>query len=162
MLRDFDWLEAEPAEFCAKCHGKIGSRSAQSMHWLALGVAHISGDGGDVRAGGRVLDAHTQQCLSCHDGVIAAESKNATPWTGSQWDFSDSRRNHPVGVRYDHLSRPEVLTPLRPAAMLPQAITLPDGKVACVSCHDLYAGAQNLLTVPIEGSELCLTCHDIR
>ena len=161
-LRDFEWQTAEPTEFCTKCHGQTGQRNARSMHWLALGVAHISSDPADARAGGRVLDTHTRQCLSCHDGVIATESKNVTPWTHSRGYSSDGHRNHPIGVRYDRLSRPKDLSPLRPASMLPQEVTLPDWKVGCVSCHNLYAQERHLLTVPIEGSELCLTCHDMR
>lgn len=76
--------------------------------------------------------------------------------------MGDKRRNHPIGIRYQDLSRPKDLSPLRPASLLPREVALPDGKVGCVSCHNLYAQKRYLLTVPIKGSELCFTCHDMR
>ncbi len=109
-----------------------------------------------------MLDSTTRQCLSCHDGATATASKNDTPWTSLLSDFGGSGRNHPVGVTYDSFSRPKDLTPLLPISLLPDEVALPDGKVACVSCHDLYTTEPHLLTVPIYGSELCLTCHEMR
>ena len=74
----------------------------------------------------------------------------------------DRRRNHPIGIRYDDPSRDPTLSPLRPLSQVPDQVNLPDGKVACVSCHDLYARERYLLTVPIHGSELCFACHDMK
>jgi len=161
-LRDFESEDARSGEFCAKCHGRAGHRSASSTHWIAVQVAHLPGDRADPRGGSSLLDTGTRRCLSCHDGASAIESKNVTPWTHSRGYVGDKRRSHPVGVLYGDPSRPKDLSPLRPASSLPQGVALPDGKVGCISCHNLYAGTRHLLTVPIQGSELCLTCHDMR
>ncbi len=161
-LRDFESQSAQQSGFCAKCHGLTDRRDARSMHWLALGVAHVPSDGTASRADGGLLDTRTRQCLSCHDGVSAPESTNGTPLNGSRRYMGDKRRNHPIGVQYGGLSRSKDLSPLRPVGLLPQEVALPGGKVGCVSCHNLYAKGRYLLTVPIKGSELCLTCHDMR
>ena len=161
-LRGLGSPAAGGVEFCARCHGQGEEHNAKSVHWLALGVAHVPGEGAETHAVNGSLDAGTRQCLSCHDGVNATESKNMTPGTSSRGYSGDSRRNHPVGVPYHDQSRPKDLSPLRPASLLPREVTLPDGKVGCTSCHNLYAGTRYLLTVSIQGSELCLTCHDMR
>jgi len=161
-LRDFEFATTQPIEFCARCHGQPDSRSGSSVHWLAVGVAHVSTELASVARSGRVLDANTRQCLSCHDGATASQSKNATPWNRARGDTRDTGRNHPVGVTYDDISRSKDLSPLRPAGLLPQEVVLPEGKVACISCHDLYAHERYRLTITIQGSELCLTCHDMR
>jgi predicted CXXCH cytochrome family protein len=129
---------------------------------MALGVAHVSSRPADATAVNGSLDRRTRQCLSCHDGVNATESKNVTPSARSGRYSGDTRRNHPVGVRYGSPSRLQNLSPLRPVGLLPRQVALPDGRVGCDSCHNLYAGTRYLLTVPIRGSELCLTCHDMR
>ena len=134
--------DGEIPTFCAKCHSQSDRIDAASVHWIALGTAHIPSDSSDSNGEGGVLDSQTRQCLSCHDGATASESKNVTPWTASRGDMGDSRRNHPVGVSYMGLSRPRDLSPLRPAGLLPPDVSLPDGKVACVSCHNLYAGGR--------------------
>ena len=161
-LRGEDNPAAAGIEFCARCHGQAEEHNAQSAHWLALGMAHVPGEGTATHVVNGSLDAGTRQCLSCHDGVNATESKNMTPGTSSRGYSGDSRRNHPVGVQYRDQSRPSNLSPLRPAGLLPPEVALPDGRVGCSSCHNLYAGTRYLLTVSIQGSELCLTCHDMR
>lgn len=152
----------EPTEFCARCHGQPLKRKAESLHWLAVGVAHVSQDQRTELSGNTPLDARTRACLSCHDGAIASESKNGTPWNRPQMYLGDKRRNHPVGIAYNDVSRPKDLSPLRPAGLLPPNVELPQGRVTCVSCHNLYSRTRYRLTVPIHGSELCLTCHDMR
>jgi predicted CXXCH cytochrome family protein len=66
--------------------------------------------------------------------------------------------NHPVGVRYGARGSSVAL---RPASLLPDNVRLPDGTVSCVSCHDLYARDGHLLSVPLDESTLCYTCHDM-
>lgn len=161
-LRDCGPQTIEPPQFCAKCHGGITDGTAGAAHRLALGAAHLLPGPSESPMGGGQLDEQTRRCLSCHDGVSAPESANNTPWNGSRGYYSDTRSNHPIGVRYDDPSRPKNLSRLRPAGLLPREVALPDGKVGCVSCHNLYAGQPHLLTVPVRGSELCLTCHDMR
>jgi predicted CXXCH cytochrome family protein len=95
--------------------------------------------------------------MACHDGVSAGEFDNATPWSRGAGAMGDHRRNHPVGVAYPRNPRGSFRHP----AQLPDQVRLPDGKVSCVSCHDLYTQEPDLLSVPIYESKLCMTCHDM-
>jgi len=160
-LRNFDADSEDPAAFCAKCHASQAEPTAAGMHWRALSVAHVgSGNSRGSRAAG-LFDADTQACLGCHDGVSASESKNSTAWNPSRGSMANQTGNHPVGIRYGRRSRRGGGSPLRPAIMLPKEVRLPGGMVSCVSCHDLYAPAQFYLTVPLDGSKLCFTCHEL-
>ena len=71
------------------------------------------------------------------------------------------RSRTPVGVDYPLSNLKRGASPYRSPALLPPQIRLPDGKVSCVSCHDLYSAERDRLTVRIEGSALCLTCHQM-
>lgn len=144
--------------FCAQCHRDNGSRSASSMHWQAMPRAHWWSDSAD-RSAERDFDRAARSCLECHDGVTASDAGHETPQSRSMGFVGDRSRNHPVGVAYPPMGTRGVEVPLRPAAQLPRSVRLPRGKVGCVSCHDLYSRDNDHLTVPIEGSRLCMTCH---
>ncbi len=158
-LRDFDSDGPHPTDFCTKCHSCVDEESAESVHWLALGQAHVANDRAMQETESAALDEHSRRCLSCHDGVNAIESANGTPSNRIGGDFGNEGRNHPVGVDYRAAGRPSYLSPLRPASLLPKEVPLPGGKVSCISCHDLFSGSRYRLTVPIQRSRLCLTCH---
>ena len=159
-LRDFAEEEAEPLEFCRKCHLNDSERSAAAQHWLAVGKAHPRNDAPAARSSG-LLDGESRMCLGCHDGVNAVESSESTALNRGAGAVGDPGRNHPVGVRYPTRAPRNQSVPFRPQSLLPAEIRLPDGKVSCVSCHDLYARDQHHLTLPIEGSMLCFSCHEL-
>jgi predicted CXXCH cytochrome family protein len=159
-LRDYEDDTGDHAEFCMKCH-TTGGRSSGSMHWMAVRAAHPRNQGGGDWEVSGTLDSETRRCLGCHDGIGASEAGNPTPWNPGSGSLGDARRNHPVGVSYRAGARRAREVPLRPASLLPAEVRLPSGQVGCVSCHNLYAGDHNLLTVPIEGSALCFTCHQM-
>jgi predicted CXXCH cytochrome family protein len=160
-LRDLDGGYTSGADFCGRCHRIVDEGSARSVHWLALRRAHLGVDSASAVKGGRALDHYSQACLTCHDGVNASESANAARFGGMHADLGDKGKNHPVGVPYRSVDRPSYLSRLRPASLLPTEVALPGGDVSCISCHDLFGDQQHLLTVPIEGSQLCLTCHEM-
>ncbi|UCE58681.1 MAG: hypothetical protein JSU63_14710 [Phycisphaerales bacterium] len=147
-------------EFCINCHQHSGERTAAAMHWQAVGVAHVKEDSGSRHDGG-LLDSASRSCMGCHDGVSASESANSTAWNRGPGSRGDSRRNHPVGVSYAVRSSKQLANHLRPVALLPPEIRLPNGQVSCTSCHDLYGTERGRLAVPIEGSKLCFSCHDL-
>jgi predicted CXXCH cytochrome family protein len=167
-LRDFadDFLQGrgtlvrpDYSEFCARCHSDRNLSQASEAHWLGTSVAHVKPT--SRGSGGGTLDAESRRCLECHDGVSASEALNPTgPARGT--GMGDVATNHPVGVQYPSAARRGSGTRYRPASLLPREVQLPGGAVSCVSCHNLYAPGKNHLTVPIEGSELCFTCHDMR
>ncbi len=107
----------------------------------------------------------TQMCLRCHDGTIARPTFATT--TSRRYESSlhpalfsaaHAGTDHPVGVRY-----PDLRKGYRPATLVVAqgAVTLPNHRVECVSCHDPHAGAglDAMLVVSNARSALCLTCH---
>ena len=89
----------------------------------------------------------------------AKESRTA--WNRGGGSIGATARNHPVGVNYPRTGRNGKGVQLRPTLVLPQAVRLPGGTVGCLSCHNLYARDPGRLSVPIEGSLLCMTCHPL-
>lgn len=162
LLRDFEPAREAPIEFCMKCHTQSDSRSASGVHWMAVGEAHVPAGRAAQTSSRNMLDSRTRACLGCHDGVNARESGNTTPWNRGSTYVGDPQRSHPVGVRYPDRTPSDFSVRFIPVGLLPDEIQLPEGQVGCISCHNLYGGTRNLLSVPIEGSELCLTCHDLR
>lgn len=159
MLRRITDPSGDRLAFCATCHTDDSSRSAAAMHWTVVGVAHVRPESDALRAPTGLLDAQSRQCLSCHDGVNAGESVNGPGGRGHA-PLIGQGGEHPVGVIYRG-GRADRGRRLRAASRLPRTVRLPNGRLSCVSCHDLYARDRHRLTVPIEGSALCFTCHDM-
>lgn len=137
------------AAFCATCHQE-GLPGGGWRHELALARAHLAGR--LAQEAQPTVDRVTAECLSCHDGWIARSGQAEIRSGDYQHGIGIS---HPVGVVYPRNDPGYV-----PREALPEAITLFDGKVGCVSCHNPYHGyGPNRLTVQITGSALCLTCH---
>ncbi len=147
--------------FCANCHLADGPRTAAGMHWMAVGRAHVTRDSDDVSAGDGFLDAESRQCLGCHDGVGAMETAYQTARENMRTFVGDQGRNHPIGRAYVRgANRAKGISLVSPS-MLPDTVRLPGGNLGCVSCHNLYSTEPKRLSVPIEGSALCMTCHDM-
>lgn len=144
--------------FCMSCHTERGPKTSSGVHWRAVSKAHPGSDAPGTR-GSEAADESSRSCLECHDGVSASDAGHeSSPGRGGGF-VGDRSRNHPVGVRYPAGGTRGVEVPLRPASLLPKSIRLPEGQVGCVSCHDVYGRDPHRLTVPIEGSRLCMTCH---
>jgi predicted CXXCH cytochrome family protein len=160
MLRETAETSMDATNFCAACHAHGSGRTASSAHWAVVGVAHVKpGDDRTARGGGMV-DAQSRRCLECHDGVNAMESINPVGMASGS-SFADAQRNHPIGMSYPNGRSRRSNALFRSAQFLPETVHLPGGNVSCVSCHNLYAGTPKLLSVPLEGSRLCFTCHDM-
>ncbi len=160
-LRGVTGDQVDSRTFCTNCHTDSGPATAATMHWMAAGRAHSGGTDDSARRSSGLLDSASIQCMSCHDGVSASEAANTTAWNRGPGGRGDHRRNHPVGVPYLANGAVGSAGPLKTASSLPAEIRLPAGKVSCVSCHNIYGKDANRLTVPIEDSALCFTCHDM-
>ena len=157
-LRRQGITDADPKAFCMNCHQESGSGTA--VHWQALPNAHIMPEQNRKSSAGGSYDAASRSCLSCHDGVNAPDAGHSS--SGQSFSgFGDRSRNHPVGVPYPFAGKMRAEVPLRPASSVPATVSLAGGVVSCVSCHNLYAGDEHRLSVPIEGSQLCFACHDL-
>ncbi|UCF33999.1 MAG: hypothetical protein JSV78_01575 [Phycisphaerales bacterium] len=165
-LRDGEVRATDAKAYCARCHATDGADARSAMHWIALDRAHYYRD--DTQRCydrgapfGSALDAESRRCLSCHDGVTAGDSINPTSINEGSTHIWDPKRSHPVGVLFPRAGARGCEVSFRSVALLPPEVRLPEGKVSCVSCHDLYARDRHLLSVPIEGSALCFACHDM-
>jgi predicted CXXCH cytochrome family protein len=152
--------------FCLECH-RQGFMSQKGLsHALASEVAHNKQF--SEFDTGELLGTSSSECLSCHDGTIASDggamSLNGNNRNSGVWDHQGQGKSyggassHPIGIDYKDAFRrnPQGIIEI---SMLPRTILLPDGKVECVSCHNLYTREANLLSVANYGSRLCLTCH---
>lgn len=153
---------ADGESFCTACHNDHDRSSATAAHWMAVDVAHVRPDQTASRGVGGRLDDDSVRCLSCHDGVNASEAQNMTSWNRGAGFNGPVSGNHPIGMPYPNRPSRGVEAGFRPASLLPREMQLPNGVVSCVSCHNLYGREKDLLSVPIEGSELCFTCHDMK
>lgn len=157
-----DWDDKAPGNaraFCSRCHTEQAQDSASGAHWMALQVAHVRKTS-DKRVGrGGRTDSESRRCLGCHDGVTATDAGGGYG-QGRRRAIGAGAKDHPVGVVYGR-QRPGEGPPakLRHQASLPKQVRLPEGKVSCVSCHDLYSPEPGRLTVTNKGSALCFTCH---
>ena len=119
------------------------------------------------------LDESALRCMSCHDGATASD---VTAVNGSA-PFQISGMidaNHPVSMDYNEnvFRKPQSY---KSSATLNPDIVLVDGKVSCVSCHQLKTNkaeqivtaqielsncsVSNVLTVGPNKTDLCLSCH---
>lgn len=158
-LRGDDTDRIDSTDFCFNCHD---ADQSLGMHVMVTRLAHIPvsadapGNGMQSR-----FDGETVRCLSCHDGVTARDPHSSTPWNRTGSFAGDQRGSHPVGVVYASGVKHKSSAFLRPIGLLPEKIRLPQGKVGCVSCHDLYGRDRHRLAVPVEGSALCFACHSM-
>lgn len=92
-----------------------------------------------------------EECVVCHDGLIATR----VDFCLNNCSFHSSHAVNcpypPLGQRTGYAS----VETLRTAG-----ITLVDGKVVCISCHDLGNTLPHHLIIDNGGSQLCLTCHN--
>lgn len=87
-------------------------------------------------------DSTARECLSCHDGMIGP--------CNFKGPHSQLPAYPPAGKEHEYA----------PAASLAAAgIRLEDGKLTCITCHDLRnTGARHLIKAG-QGSGICGMCH---
>ncbi len=115
---------------------------------------------------GRALaEVTSEQCKQCHDGwgAVAVRTRDVRSPSLVSTDESaierERRSGHPVAVNYAR-AQARRHARLRPVAALDPVIRLEEGKVGCVSCHDLTSARRGKLATPARGG-LCAGCHDM-
>lgn len=142
------WGHVQGKAFCLLCHND-SKQDATWRHQTAIQYAHPAGKLTETSSGS-ILDKTSTECLSCHDGTISKFPQVEVRQGVWQHGIGMS---HPIGVDYP---RSEEFTY---AEALPKQIQLFDGKLGCLSCHDIYSKEANMLVMDNRKSKLCLTCH---
>lgn len=97
-------------------------------------------------------DGNPNNCIVCHDGLIASEVHSCTVECGFGGSHSISREYPPRSKESGYASV---------ESLREKGIRLYNGKVSCASCHDLKKTTEYHLVMDNSGSDLCFSCHII-
>lgn len=111
-----------------------------------------------AHSGDRILDPISMECITCHDGTVARAVyyKVKTPAEAAVGSSLTVGGSHPVGMDYTKYVNNRSYVAYY---SLPQNMVLMDGKVACISCHDMLNKTPAYLAVDLNSSNLCFSCH---
>ena len=108
---------------------------------------------------GENLDSFSAGCLSCHDGKSAS---NVRPNLQNNPDKKSIMKmvsaKHPIGMDYEKYTTTN--KNLKSLDEMSQNLTLAEGRVSCITCHDPLNSGQNHLTITKTGIDLCSACHN--
>lgn len=139
-------------EFCLACHTESFFSTMMDKGHSIQQLGHLSASSGQVEL---ALDPYSRQCMGCHmenQGGSSLKLDNS-----GVVRHGGGSANHPIGMRYsDAVAKGLYHKPNR----LNPRILLPEGKVACVSCHVGYSKNHGALVRSNVRSALCLECHD--
>lgn len=105
------------------------------------------------------LDSFSAGCLVCHDGKSAVKVKPAiinSPNNKSVMKMISEK--HPIGMDYEKYSASNKA--LKSLDEMSQHLSLTEGRVSCITCHDPLNSGQNRLRVTKTGIDLCSACHN--
>lgn len=104
------------------------------------------------------IDTVSLDCITCHDGMNTPthelRAKNAS---GTSSGIDSLKGGHPIGMHYG--SAAYTNRELRGIHELDEELVLVDGKVGCLSCHNLFNPKKKHLAKETVRSELCFSCH---
>ncbi len=95
-------------------------------------------------------DAPARYCIGCHDGTAASN----IPFCSVRCAVNDS---HSAEKRYPPAGKERLYAPL--ATVQAKGLKVVDGKITCISCHNLRNKDRYHLVMDNANSRLCLTCH---
>lgn len=96
-------------------------------------------------------DGTYRECLACHDGVMAREMAPCIT------EICAMKTDHPVDRPYPPPHKLHQYTPTGVAEMA--GVKLVNGRIDCISCHNLGNPARFHLRIEDIRSRLCLACH---
>ena len=112
---------------------------------------------------------NSKLCLSCHDGTVAVDSfsgrQGSVFISGNALIGTDLSNDHPVGIQWDHQGISGYCSrchSVPDGPIINSPVPFFNGKIECATCHDAHnlAGLPYFLRVSMQGSELCMVCHD--
>lgn len=101
------------------------------------------------------LDPYSVECMGCHDERVTAPNLRVTLTDGLIRHQSGT--NHPVGVDYQQVAS-HARQDYRAIQRVPPEVTLPDGKISCISCHRAYSQKHGAI---VAVKNLCSSCHTL-
>lgn len=107
--------------------------------------------------GNRILDPISMECISCHDGTLAGSVHyrvNGPNYTA--FNIKAVTGSHPVGMDYTRYTNKKDYAPFYE---LPKNMVLMDGRIGCLTCHDMLGKNMAYLSTDLNNSNLCFACH---
>lgn len=139
-------------EFCLSCHESTFFSRMKDAGTSLVQSGHIQ-----QRRSGIDVDAHSLHCLGCHTSGSYAGGGTVSLGTSGVIRHASGAVAHPIGRTYPDAGR---RADYHPQAQLAQKnVLLSDGKLSCISCHEVYKKEHGRLVMTMERSALCLACH---
>lgn len=123
----------------------------------------------DIDAGGtsrsfpepsKSVDKFSNDCLSCHDGVMAksfnVRVKNNPE--GRVMSLEDIIGGHPIGMEYENYAAVNGKE-YRGEIRFSNEMVFAEGRVGCLTCHNPLNDSKGHLVMKNDRSELCFACH---
>jgi predicted CXXCH cytochrome family protein len=136
-------------QLCASCHAEAQFAGPAWAGVPPLASGHLAQA---PPPGGAPIDGYSARCVQCHAEELSLPGHRRVAFSASN---GTGMANHPIGSPY---TRADPRRDLRPPALLPAGILLPEGRVSCLSCHQGYT-LEHGAVVEAEGG-LCTSCHD--
>ena len=109
---------------------------------------------------GENLDSFSAGCLSCHDGKSASNVRpNFRNSPNKKSIMMMISGKHPIGMDYEKYAMSN--HHLKSLDEMGQNLTLVEGRVSCITCHDPLSPENNHLVATQSGVDLCSACHTL-
>lgn len=121
-------------------------------------IAFVLAKSGYGAEQGKNLDSFSAGCLVCHDGKSASEvSLSIINSPRNRNAMKGITTKHPIGMDYEKYSASN--TRLKSLDEMSKNLSLTEGRVSCITCHDPLNAGQNHLRITKTGIDLCSACH---
>lgn len=171
---DEGWSNGEICIVCHTPHGGAPDVAAPLWNHVTTQAVYELYDSPSMDAEVEQLapGSNSRMCLSCHDGTTAVDAYGGNGGSYMAPESvvvgTDLSNDHPVGIRYSHQTGGSCRNQCHNFEYSPtpgpwKEVKFYDGRVECSSCHDVHnnvAKDVKLLRKTMQGSALCLNCHE--
>jgi len=123
----------------------------------------VAGNAFALRMAGNTgsVDSLSNECLACHDGVMAQNFKIRIKNNPNNrvMSLEDIIGGHPVGMEYDRYLSGTKGKEYRTDVKFNSEAVFAEGKIGCLTCHNPLNTTKGHLVMNNEKSELCFSCH---
>jgi predicted CXXCH cytochrome family protein len=147
---NFETQQLKP--FCQNCHDQAGGGHAGT-----IGVVHQKHE--TPRITSDQIDHISRNCMECHNGENGPDAPISITGDGSFMWAGPGGGSHKIGRNFQEaLANSGAKLSLR--ENVPMESSFYEGKMGCLSCHNLYSTNSYKTTIAVRNSALCLSCHD--